>query len=86
MGLKAGALDGNDNFIDPDCMAKFMEDAMPEPADPDDSGKRGRRDFLIALSTGIINYLHEHADDSFVIDVMSEGSHVHQATLEIEVS
>ena len=85
MGLKAGELDGNDNFKDADCMAKFMEDAMPEPADPDDTGKRGRREFLIAISEGVINYLHEHAGDSFVVDVKTESSHDHPATLEILV-
>jgi hypothetical protein len=85
MGLKAGKLDGKFNFIDPDCMAKLMEDAMPGPADPEDSGKQGRREFLIAISTGVINYLQQHADDSFVIDVKPESSHDHQATLEILV-
>ena len=85
MALKAGELDGNDNFKDPYCMAKFMEDAMPEPADPDDTGKGGRREFLIAISTGVINYLSAHAGDSFAIDVKTEGSHDHQATLEILV-
>jgi hypothetical protein len=85
MGLKAGELDGNDNFLDPDCMAKYMEDAMPEPADPDDTGKGGRREFLIAISTGVINYLHAHQGDSFVIDVQTESSHDHPATFAILV-
>jgi hypothetical protein len=85
MALKAGELNDNDNFRDPDCMAKLMEDALPAPADPDDSGKKGRREFLIAISTGVINYLQQHADDSFVVDVQTEGSHDHQATLQILV-
>jgi len=80
MALQPGALDGADNFINPDCMAKYMEDAMPEPADPEDSGKRGRREFLIAISTGVINYLKDHDEDSFVI--RQAGADIN-ATLEI---
>ena len=80
MGLKAGELDGNDNFVDPDCMAKYMEDEMPEPADPDDTGKGGRREFLIAISAGVIKYLQAHQSDSFVIDVTNSSG-----TLEILV-
>ncbi len=85
MGLRAGELDGNDNFKDPDCMAKLMEDELPKPVDPADTGKRGRREFLIAISTGVINYLQQHAGDSFVIDVKPVNSHDHPATLEILV-
>jgi hypothetical protein len=71
MGLEPGRLDGNDNFVSSDCLAKFIEDAMPEPADPEDSGKQGRRLFLIAIATGIINYLKAHDDDSFVVHLPS---------------
>lgn len=82
MALEAGALDGNDNFINPDCMAKYMEDAMPPPADPNDTGKRGRRLFLIAISTGVINYLKEHDDDSFLVHLPSSVTSL-TGTLEI---
>lgn len=82
MTLQAGALDGFGNFIDPDCMARYMDDAMPEPIDPTDPGKKGRREFLIALSTGIIEYLKAHDDDSFRVGINQVGSNW-QGTLEI---
>jgi hypothetical protein len=82
MALQPGLLIG-DEFLDDDCMAKFMEEAMPEPNDPEDSGKKGRREFLIALSTGIINYLKEHDGDSFVVRVQDGGTTL-EGTLEIK--
>jgi len=82
MALEAGALDGADNFINPDCMAKYIEDAMPPPADPKDTGKHGRRLFFIAISTGIINYLKDHDDDSFRVHLPSTVSSL-TGTLEI---
>ena len=82
MGLQAGALDGNDNFVNNDCMAKFMEDAMPPPADKEDSGRKGRREFLIAIAAGVINYLKAHDDDSFVVTVALPNE-THQGSLEI---
>lgn len=83
MALDPGALDVLNNFINDDCMAKFMEDAMPEPTTPEDSGKRGRRLFLIAIATGVVNYLKAHDGDSFKISVEHTGGDNHQATLEI---
>lgn len=82
MALQPGVLIG-DEFLNDDCMAKYMEDAMPPPLDPEDSGKRGRREFLIAISTGIINYLREHDDDSFVVRVPFNGA-THEGALEIK--
>jgi hypothetical protein len=82
MALQAGALNGADNFVDADCMAKYMEDALPAAADPEDSGKRGRRLFLIGIATGIINYLKDHDDDSFLIHVALRDS-TYTATLDI---
>jgi hypothetical protein len=82
MALEPGALDFADNFINPDCMAKYMEDEMPKSADPDDSGKRGRRLFLIAISAGIIKYLKDHDDDSFAVHVKVD-SVMHDGTLEV---
>ena len=61
MPLQAGTLDSNDEFVSSDCMAKFIEDALAPP-DPS-KGKHDRRQFLIALSEGIINYLKAHASD-----------------------
>jgi hypothetical protein len=82
MALQPGVLIG-DEFLSDDCMAKYMEDAMSKPHDPADSGKRGRREFLIAISTGIINYLREHDDDAFVVRVQLNGT-THEGTLEIK--
>lgn len=82
MSLQPGQLHANGNFVNSDCMAKFMEDAMPEPADSEDSGKRGRREFLIAISTGVIEYLKAHDDDSFVVHLPANLSS-ESGTLEI---
>jgi hypothetical protein len=81
MTLKPGAVDSNDNFIDPDCMAKYIEDAMPKPPDPD-IGKHDRRQFLIAFSTGIIKYLKAHESDSFLVKVQV-GTTDYPGTFEI---
>jgi hypothetical protein len=69
MTLKPGAIDDEGNFFDLDCMARCMEDALPPPDDPEDSGKAGRRQFFIAISTGVITYLEAHQNDSFVVHV-----------------
>jgi len=46
MSLNAGQLTASGEFVDADCMARHMDEAMLElsgpPPDPDDSGKRGR--------------------------------------------
>lgn len=68
MALEPGVLDSSDNFINPDCMAKYIEDALPPPPNPE-LGKHDRRQFLIAISTGIINYLKAHDHDSFSVNV-----------------
>ncbi len=67
MALNPGAIDGNGNFLDQDCMARYMEDALPAPADPDDSGKTGRRQFLVAIATGVVDYLKAHQLDGFIV-------------------
>jgi hypothetical protein len=72
MPLQPGALDGTGAFTSEDCMAKFIEDALPSKPE---LGQRDRREFLIALSTGIIGYLKKHAQDSFVI-THKAGKHV----------
>ena len=81
MKLNPGALDVFDNFVDADCMARHMEDAMPAPPTRDDSGKRGRREFLIAVSTGVIAYLRAHQGDAFEVRDLHSGNPV--ARLEI---
>jgi len=58
--LKPGAVDDDGNWLDLDVMARYMDDALPPPDDPDDSGKAGRRQFFIAISTGVIGYLRAH--------------------------
>jgi hypothetical protein len=67
MSLIPGAIDANGNWLNTDCMAHVMEEAMGPPADPEDSGKAGRREFLIAIATGVIDYLKTHQSDGFVV-------------------
>lgn len=69
--LKPGEIDANGIFLDPDAMAVYMDAALPPSPDPDDSGKVGRRQFLIAISTGVIEYLKAHQGDAFVVHVES---------------
>jgi hypothetical protein len=87
MSLKAGQLLANDEFADPDCMARVMEVAMnqlmgppPEPADP---GKRGRRLFFIAISIGVIEYLKAHDADAFRVQI-TEANGVFNGTVDIQ--
>jgi hypothetical protein len=86
MSLNAGELLSNDEFVDPDCMARHMEEAMSElmgpSPDPDDTGKRGRRLFFIAISTGVIDYLKAHDIDAFRVSVNQGGTNLN-GTLEI---
>jgi hypothetical protein len=67
MTLIPGSIDANGNWRDADSMARAMEAAMDPPADPEDSGKAGRREFLIAIATGVIEYLKTHESDGFVV-------------------
>ena len=53
--LKPGSIDDDGNWLEPDAMAVYMEAALPESPDPEDSGRVGRRQFLIAISTGVID-------------------------------
>jgi hypothetical protein len=76
MVLKPGKLDLFDNFVDPDCMARFMEDAMPPPPTQEDSGKRGRREFLIAIASGVIAYLRQHQTDGFTVRDLNSANAV----------
>ena len=85
MALEPGKLDRSGNFINPDCMAKDIEDVMnvliPLPApsptltqDTLDTIKQKQRLFFIAISSGIINYLKAHDHDSFSVSVTVGGT------------
>jgi hypothetical protein len=80
--LKAGEVDAAGNWLDPDVMARYMEDALPKSPDPEDSGKLGRRQFLIAISTGVLDYLRLHQGNGFVVHTVI-GSDDHTGTLEL---
>jgi hypothetical protein len=72
--LKPGSIDDDGNWIEWDGMARYMEAALPEPADPEDSGKHGRRQFLIAVSTGVIDYLRLHQSDGLAVHTDVSGT------------
>jgi len=81
MALDPGAVDNSGNFINSDCMAKDIYDAMstlmPLPQispDLQDEIERKQRLLAIAFSTGIINYLKAHAGDSFAITVTTSAT------------
>jgi hypothetical protein len=65
--LEPGEIDSDGDWLDLDVMARFMEDALPPSPDPDDSGRVGRRRFLIAIASGVIGYLRHHQADGFVV-------------------
>ncbi len=81
--LKPGTIDDDGNWLELDAMAIYMEAALPESPDKEDSGKFGRRQFLIAISTGVIDYLRLHQNDAFVTHT-DVGGTVHNGTLEIK--
>jgi len=72
--LKPGAIDGDGNWVEWDGMARYMEAALPAPTDPEDSGKLGRRQFLIAISTGVIDYLRRHQGDGLAVHTTVSGT------------
>jgi hypothetical protein len=79
VALIAGQLNELGEFLDPDCMARFMEDAL---ANKPDFGRRERRELLIAISTGVIEYLKLHDTDSFAVTVTGHNR-PHRGRLEI---
>lgn len=88
MGWQAGNLVGDSGeFVSPDCMAKYMEDALfalaGPPPDPEDSGKLGRRQFFIAISQGVIDYLKDHDGASFVRVSVGSGNNTQQGVWEV---
>lgn len=81
MPLEAGALDNNDEFINPDCLAKLIDDYMakhtpplPSSTSPDvlRSIKHGQRTLWIGIATGVIEYFKRHAGDSFSVAVKQD--------------
>jgi hypothetical protein len=94
MALEPGTLDNSGNFINPDCMAKDIEDVLtvllppPQPSatltqDILDNIKHQQRLFLISISSGIINYLKKHDHDSFSVTTKISGTN-HIGTLDIQ--
>ncbi len=88
MALEAGSVDSLGNYLSMDCMARYIEDALPppptSPLDPSDQAAmtREKRKFLIGLAKGIIDYLKAHDADSFEITLTPAGSGL-SAELEI---
>jgi len=71
--LKPGRIDAEGNWLEVG-MAYYIEKALPDiPSenDPEDSGKFGRRQFFIAISTGVIDFLKLHQNDAFVVHLDS---------------
>jgi hypothetical protein len=73
MPLEPGVLTDKGAFKSDDCMAKFIEDALPSKPE---LGQRDRREFLIALSKGIIDYLKKHTQDFEITLDATTGKHV----------
>lgn len=67
--LIPGKIDDDGNWIGPFGMAFYIEKALPPPDDPEDSGKFGRRQFFIAISTGVIDYLRLNENQGFLVHV-----------------
>jgi hypothetical protein len=80
MALVAGSLNLEGNFTSQESLAAYMDQALPVTPE---FAKKERREFLIAISTGIINYLKARDGDSFKITVGGAHSGNHTATLEI---
>jgi len=75
MALTPGELDAIGNFMSQDCMARYIDDALNlvpmtvpggDPLDPVMLLVHRRR-VLIAISQGIIDYLKDRAQDSFLL-------------------
>lgn len=89
MPLDPGKLDNNAEFINSDCMAKHIDDAvaqltpLPSGLKPDVLKQLHlvQRNTWIGISTGIIEYLKAHESD-FEVKITTIGS-VDSATMNI---
>ena len=82
MALIPGSIDALGNFVEADSLARSIDNALPNrPV----TGQIERRQLLIAIATGLINYLKAHdADGSFQIGVtVSSTTHTGSGTLTI---
>ncbi len=81
MALIPGTLDADGDFVEADSLARSIDIALPNRPE---FGQLERRQLLVAIATGIINYLKAHDDDSFQISVtVSATTHSGSGTLTI---
>lgn len=65
-----------------DSMAKAMEDAMNDVwskmkgKEPPLEGREDRRILLSAIAQGVVNYLKQHAGDSFEVEVTQDADNI----------
>ena len=65
-----------------DSMVKAMEEAMDDVwtkmrgTAPPKEGREDRRMLMSAIAQGVINYLKEHAEDSFVVEVQQDDDNI----------
>jgi hypothetical protein len=82
MALVPGSLTADGNFAEADSLARSIDDALPNKPE---FGKRERRELLIAIAKGIIDYLKDHAHDSFEISqAVGGGGHDHTLTIKVD--
>jgi hypothetical protein len=79
VALIAGSLNASGEFVG-DSMAKRIDDALPKRPE---FAKEDRRELLIAIATGVIEYLKAHDADSFKVTVTGHNK-VHQGSLDIQ--
>lgn len=71
MPLVAGSIGANGNFVESDSLAKAIDDALPRRPE---FGQKERRELLVAIATGLINYLKAHDEDSFSVTTNVGGT------------
>lgn len=81
MPLTPGSVNANGEFVESDSLALSIDNALPNrPA----FGQRERRELLVAIAKGVINYLKAHQDSFKIAVTVSATSHTGTGTLTIE--
>jgi hypothetical protein len=80
MALIPGSIDANGEFVESSSLAKAIDDALPKKAQ---FGQTERRQLIIAIATGIIDYLKSNTNAFTIAVSVNASTHTGSGTLMI---